>query len=236
MRRNAWRWFLLRTHKWVGIGIGIVLVMWLVTGLVMIQPKTSGVRPPAIDYASVTISPAEAVAAARPDAVVGSPQSLELRQLGPVVFYQVRFPRRPPVLIDGRTGESIEVTESLARSSVEAMLGRADVGEPTLLRRHGSSYTFGPLPAYQFTMDDPQGTMVHVALANGQTRFSTRRARLIGAFGSWHTFRALQASRRVEHGLLMVTSLVGLFSVVTGYLIAFRRRSRGPKRDEVAHS
>lgn len=228
MRRNAWRRFLLRAHKWVGIGIGVVLAMWLVTGLVMIQSKPGVSSPPAVDYAAVTVSPAEAVALARPDSLVGPPRQLELRGLGNVVFYYIRFPRQPAVLIDGRTGTPMEITASLARSSVMKMQGGADVGEATVVTRHGSSYAFGPLPAYQFALNDPQGTMVHVAIPNGQTRISTARGRLIGKFGSWHTFRALQAiipSRRAEYLLLMLTGLVGLASVLTGYLIALRRRA-----------
>lgn len=228
MRRNAWRRFLLRTHKWVGIGIGLVLAMWLVTGLVMIQPRP-GVGPPrSPDYATVTVSPAVAVALARSDSLAEPPRQLELRQLGDVVFYYIRFPREPAVLIDGRTGSRTEITEALARSSVIAMRGGAEVGEVTVVTHHGGSYTFGPLPAYQFALNDPQGTMVHVAITNGQTRISTARGRLISAFGSWHSFRPLQAiipNRRVEYLLLMTTGLVGLMSVLTGYLIGLRRRA-----------
>ncbi len=229
MRRNAWRRFLLRTHKWVGIGIGLVLALWLVTGLVMIQPGPGVGGPPAVDYATVTVSPAEALALARSDSLVGPPRQLELRQLGDAVFYYIRFPRQPAVLIDGRTGVPMKITAALARSSVVAMRGGAEVGEATVVTRHGRNYAFGPLPAYRFAVNDQQGTMVHVAITNGQTRISTARGRLIGAFGSWHTFRPLQAiipSRRVEYLLLMTTGLVGLMSVLTGYLIALRRRAR----------
>ncbi|MDC0598874.1 hypothetical protein OAP18_03455, partial [Gammaproteobacteria bacterium] len=65
----SWRFSLIFFHRWLGILIGLMLVIWSLSGFVLmyagIPHLTAGerlARLPALDLSSVIITPAEAAA------------------------------------------------------------------------------------------------------------------------------------------------------------------------------
>jgi len=227
-------------HKWIGVSVGVLLAMWLVTGIFMILPKPRALPPIPINYDSMTISPAQAVMIARAQADGNEIRGVALRQLGDRLLYQVNLVGSGPVLVDGQRGTVVQITDSLVLASVRKGFGpEVEIERVEYLERHTMTYLFGPLPAYRVEIGDSARSVVHVAVRDGSLQASTGRGRFLGAMGKIHTFRALSAIRvdkRMERWLIILTSAVSLMLVVTGYFLSLRiRRSRNrnatqPKR------
>ena len=67
-----------KVHKWVGIGIGVIFLMWIVTGILIAggdTPKGPGDGPP--DFSRATVAPAAALAR-RPSAPSSNAASLSM--------------------------------------------------------------------------------------------------------------------------------------------------------------
>lgn len=224
-----------QVHKWVGIGIGLVVLMWLVTGLVMIQPQVNALPPVTNDFSAAAVSPAEAIGhAGLGDSSDAGVRRVALQTLGSRLVYQV-FPRRgPPVLVDASDGSIVVVTEDLVRQVATELFGDGSVvGEVERITRHDAGYPFGPLPVLRAAIASGDGVLLHLSERDATVRASSSQGRVIAAFGRWHTFRALGAihpSKRFEHGMLWLTSLLAIGLAVTGYLISFKWRRRRQAR------
>ena len=107
-----WRKLLIYSHRWLGIVVGIVLVAWCVSGIVLMYygvPTLSAgerlMRLPALDLSTVTVTPAEAASLAN-----GDPFRLRISMHGDRPVYRINtgrvFGRWTIVYAD--TGELIE--------------------------------------------------------------------------------------------------------------------------------
>ena len=231
--RGQVRWQVILIHKWTGITIGVLLGMWLVTGVFLVIPTPRPLPPASISYDSMTVSPAQATMVARAHADGHEVRNLSLRQLGGGLLYQVNLIGSGPVLVDGQSGAVVQITDSLVMASVRKRFGAdVEIDRVEYLERRTLSYLFGPLPAYRVEIGDEARSVVHVAVRDGRLRASTGRSRFVGAMGAIHTFEALRIVRigqRGERWLLILTSSVAFILVVTGYLLTLPVR-RSPRR------
>jgi hypothetical protein len=133
MRIN-WRVWLILTHRWLGIALGIMLVAWAVSGVVLtycgVPHLTAGERLgrlPLLDLGRVGVSPAEAAAR-----VEGTPLRIRVAMLGERPVYRINtgqvFGRWTLVYAD--TGEVFAGFDADSAGSGEAVmrtdrLGRA---------------------------------------------------------------------------------------------------------------
>src|SRR5690606_5578613 len=83
-RRMKWRLWLMLSHRWMGIAIGLVVVAWTLSGLVLVHYGLPSLparerlgRLPPLDPDAISISPAEAAAL-----VDGEPFRMRLSMLG----------------------------------------------------------------------------------------------------------------------------------------------------------
>jgi hypothetical protein len=223
------RW-VYKVHKWVGVAVGVVLLMWIVTGVLlsagegMVNPRK---EPP--DYAKATVSPAAALAlAAAGDTANIGRATLELDQVGARAVYRVSIPSRGATLIDAANGERVTITDSIAR----ALAARAVPGEAiqsvALVRNRERGYS-GSLPAWKAAFGDAEGTWLYVGAQDGRIGISTAVSRTSRVVGGLHTFGSLSAlhiARRHIRLLLIGASVVALAVVLTGYLLSLPRRRR----------
>lgn len=216
-----------KVHKWVGIGIGVFLLMWIVTGMLLGggEGRPRDAAPP--DYRGAVVSPAAAQeVAVAADSGLRDIRSLELDRLGSHLFYRVRG-AGGTVLVDAAQPQRLEVTEALAREVAAGMFPQGRIEGVELLQRHDRGYPNGGLPAYRVRFDDGARTLVHVALRDGMLAVSNKDLRLNGTLHGLHTFaslRALGLSRVPIRRLLIVASLISLVVVVTGYYMSLPRR------------
>lgn len=223
------RWFY-KVHKWVGVTIGVVLLMWIVTGVLLSAAEGRGkgrADPP--DYGKAVVAPSAAVAAATGgDSGLRGVRAVELDRLGDRVIYRVRGSPRGTVLIDAGTGERIVVTESLARALAQGAVPGGAIVSAGLIRANDRGYP-GSLPAWRVTFGDAEATWFHVSTQDGLINISTTASRTSSTLHGLHTFGSLTAlhiERRHIRLLLIGASLVALAVVLTGYVLSLPRRRR----------
>jgi uncharacterized iron-regulated membrane protein len=223
-----------KIHKWVAVSVGLFILIWLLTGIVMILPPLfpgsdhkQESRP--LNFREATVSPAEAVnELAR---VLGSfPEVnwVSLRRVGDTLAYQISLKSGSSYLIDTRSRQLFTVTPEMAEQIArgESSL-QTNVHQIELLRRHTFDYSWGPLPAYRISFNDEWGTVSYVSTIDGTVQRSDRRSRIRAAITSLHTFEPLTLVTerdRVRKGALLLLSFIGIGATATGYYLALPRR------------
>ncbi len=216
------RWW----HKWVGIGIGILLIAWTGSGVVMMMPRSSVSTAgqgtgAAVDWTAVTVSPARAAQTATADSS-GLAKSVDLQRLRDAMVYVVRFEGGRTVLVDASSGSTFRITSELAGRIAQDAVPRARVRRVDHLDWGG----------FRVELDDPQRTEAIVAEATGGVSRTVWRDRVQERLGGGiHTFQPLSrlpGHQATQKTALVVMSLIALVSVLTGYWLALPRRWRGP--------
>lgn len=219
-----------KVHKWVGVAVGVVLLMWIVTGVLLSAGEGRGqgrATPP--DYSRATVSPAAAVTAASTgDGGLTAVRSVELDRLGDRLIYRVKGTPRGVALIDAGTGERVVIDESLARALAQQAVPKGAIASAELIRANDRGYP-GSLPAWRVTFGDAEATWFHVGAQDGLVNVSTSASRISSTLHGLHTFGSLTAlhiERRHIRLLLIAASVVALTVVATGYVLSLPRRRR----------
>ena len=235
------RW-LIWTHRYVGIPLSVLFVVWFASGIVMmytgdmpvLTPQERLERLAPLDLSRVRLTPAEAAAAAS----VRQPRSraVLLTVMG-----------RPAYRFDGTTvhADNGEILRPVGRDAARAVARRfsgapADaiayeglVERPdqwTLVARDG-------LPAHKFRVADAAGTELYVARPTAEVAMATtRRDRVLawlGAIPHWFYLPSLRIDRPLWQAVIVWTSAVGCLIAVTGLLLGLIRFRWRRRRDGV---
>ena len=189
-----WRKLLIYSHRWLGIGITLMFLVWTLSGVILMyygHPQiTSGerlLRLEPIDFSTATVTPAEAAAKARI-----KPARVRLSMYGGRPVYRLSrnsIGNWSAVYAD--TGEVLPqmgpeqalrwmkrfVPESASTMTYDAYLNRPDefTRIPTLA---------GFLPLHRIAMNDPAGTEYYVsARSNDIVQKTDRRSRVLAFSG-----------------------------------------------------
>ncbi len=165
-------------HKWIGLVVGIQVVLWMLSGLVMAVLPIETVRseqniakqePLLLDGLTV-IAPDQAASAAG-----GGASAIALTGLAGDPVYEVKTADGKTALIDARSGTILSpISEALARRIAEADFApEAAIASASLVTEEGGDYR-GRLPAWRIAFDDPDTTRIYVAANDG--RVSARRS------------------------------------------------------------
>jgi uncharacterized iron-regulated membrane protein len=204
-------------HKWIGVSVGVILAMWLFTGIIMVAgPRPPSPPTPRLDFSAAVISPAQA--AARSNATV---DRIDLIGIGTAPVYKLST-ASGTVLVDARSGERVVINDSLAM--VIAMQA-SGVSAPAKAKRVGSGEGAS---GYRVVFSDEASTMVEID-ASGGSRVTDRLKRFRSVMGGLHTFgvlRGVNLTRGTIQGLLSLIAGTALVSVVLGYVMALPRRRR----------
>ena len=223
---------LIWTHRYIGIPVSVLFVLWFASGVVMmytgdmprVAPAERLRRLPPLDVARLRLTPGAAAEAAglgarprraalstvvgRPayrfdDATVFADTGEPLRSLGPDAARAVA--RR----YAGAAGDTIEYV---------GFVGGPD--QWTLVVRDG-------LPAHRFRLGDAAGTELYVARDTAEVVMATtRRQRLLawlGAIPHWFYLPQLRVDRPLWEAVIVWTSAVGCLIAMTGLLLGVTR-------------
>ena len=221
-----------RIHKWLAVTAGVFFVIWLLSGIVMVLPRTSppnsiGGTRAQVNFASITMSPAEAISKLTNSS--GHPP--QVKRVGIIkihnsVAYKIDTRTGNSHLINAQTGEIFHITQELAIQIARTHRSLPDsVTQVDYITHHTSVYPWGALPTYRFTFDDSNSTIAYVSPTNGDVRFSNTLSRIRTAITSLHEFIPLKLlidSEVIRKGLLILVSLVGICAAASGYYLAFR--------------
>jgi len=227
-----------KVHKWISIVTGLVVVMWLVTGIVLtspdpfpqVLPHYAG-TPTVPDFRTVAMSPAEAVAhltdsLGRPPAV----SAVKLEQVWDLALvYQITLTDGQVFMIDTATGNLFEMTPDMA-----AQIAKADypaggpVSRVERLEQHDLGYMDGPLPVYRVVFDERKATYSHIAVYTGELQRSNimhRTILIISGLHTLETFIVLFHNKGLLINLLVwLATIFSLIAAVVGYYLALPRR------------
>jgi len=229
-------------HRYVGMPMSIIFVVWFVSGIVMMytggMPELSAADRQrgqgTIDLDVVALTPADAAGRAGVDGPVGQ---LSLGNLLGRPAYRVGRGFGPPVTVFADTGEVFDgagAADALAESA-------RFVGEPASALRFVGTETAPDqwtmilsrsLPLERFDVDDGRGTRVYFSLRTGRVELVTDRTdRMLawaGAIPHWFYFTPLRLNQPVWYWTVVWVSAVGCLLAVLGLVLAFTqfRRSK----------
>jgi hypothetical protein len=117
-------------HKWIGVSVGVILAMWLFTGIVMVTgPRPPSPPTPRLDFSAAVISPAQASAKSRTPVT-----RIDLIAIGTAPVYKLST-ASGTVLVDARNGELVVINDSLAMVIARQASG---ISVPAKAKRIGS--------------------------------------------------------------------------------------------------
>jgi len=221
------RRFLILLHRYLGIPLSFLFVLWFASGIAMIyvggmpalSPEQRLEHLPELDLAAVQITPAAAAKRAGDD----SPATITLRTvLG-----------RPAYWIDGETvfaddGESLAPLERETAREVAAKFSSAPLGSVRFMRtvERPDQWTLllgRELPLEKFAVDDGLGTEVYVSPATGMvalaTTARTRAFAWIATIPHWFYFTSLRTNQQLWTRTVVWSAELGCVLAVLGLVL-----------------
>lgn len=235
MAQNQVRTTLRKVHKWIFIYMGIFMLSWTVSGIMLSIPThwlDVGARPDSqvADYSIAAVSPAQAAATATADGGGATRvSSLHLQMIQGNLLYVIKLESGDLSLIDATSGEKFLFTPELAEAIVrERYAVESEVIENRVMNKHNLGYPWGPLPVSHLRF---AGDLTHadfyVNHASGGVRSATLLTRARAVAGIIHSLEPIKfvSSERMHRMVLVFIGVVSLFGVLAGlYLVLPRRR------------
>ena len=223
------RW-LIWTHRYVGIPLSPLFVLWFVSGVVMmytggmpeLTPAARLEHRAALDLSEVRLTAAAAAAAVRG----GSPQPPEEMKLLSILG-------RPAYRFDGVTvfadtgaplpplgpQEAREVARRFTKAPMSAVVYERMIAEPDQWMLIAQQF----LPAHKLRVSDDAGTELYVEHRTAEVvMVTTRRSRAlawIGAIPHWFYLPALRIDRPLWEAVIVWTSAIGCLIAITGLVL-----------------
>ena len=213
--RYAVRRVLIYTHRWLGIGGGLLFIAWFVSGLVMIYERMPSLSPeerlqrlPALNLSKLKVAPADAARGLR-----YRPDRFRVGMLGDRPVYRfVRGSEWTAVFADD--GQLLS-TLSAEQAMMLAKQFEPDLAKNAQYDRHltdADQWTLQLrrlMPMHRIALDDPDDTYVYVSDRTGEVVMKTTRSgrgwSYLGSVLHWLYF-----TRFRRHSALWINSVIGL--------------------------
>ncbi len=240
MAMQTWaRRTLILSHRYLGIAISLMLVVWFASGIVMmyaggmprLDPQLRLERLPALDFSQVKLTPSEA--AQRLGLGNAAVPTLLMVQERPA--HRFPGPRVATIFADDgsqperlQPAAAAEVARRFAQVSIDAVHFEHQVDEV-------DQWTLGArrdLPLYRFRIDDGRGTQLYVSPRSAEvvqaTTTRTRTHAWIGTIPHWIYFSALRTNQPLWYRVVVWLSALACVLAVLGLVLAFTqfRKSR----------
>lgn len=227
------RKYLIYSHRYLGIAVSLLVVMWFASGIVMmysggmprLSPEMRLDRMEEIDLAQVRLTPVEAAEAVTsesggsgkgPGAGRGSLQMVLGRPAYRIAGTNV-FADTGEVLSEVNLDQARAITAAFARvplDKVRHVETLEKIDQWTLQSR---------LPLYKFAVDDGAGTEIYIQPRTGEVAMhTTSRARMLAWMGTiphWFYFTALRGDQPLWYKLVVWTSALVCVLAVLGLVI-----------------
>ncbi len=214
-------------HKWIGVVVGIQVLLWVAGGLVMsafpielVRGETQAAipEPAPIDNDEFSIDLRSAIAS------VGPVSALKTLRVAGHLYLQVERIGRPAILIDTRDGH---IVESIDEATAREVADRDFTGDGTVvaaeLTSDVSSEFRGALPVWRLGFDDPRKTTIYVSASTGQV--IARRNDIWRLYDFFWMLHIMDYKERVNfnHALLIGASALALGLAASGFWLLFYR-------------
>jgi len=221
---------LILTHRYLGIPLSVLFVLWFVTGIAMIyvggmptlSAQTRLTHLPSLDIAAVRFTPSEAAERA----ASGFGRVALTTVLGRPAYRFASPYGSATVFAD--TGEPLEEIDVDTARGVAAEFVGAQIGDVELVRmvERPDQWTLQlgrDLPLYKFAVRDGAGTEVYVSPYQGDVRLvTTTKARTlawIATIPHWFYITPLRANQPVWYWTVVAASALGCLLALLGLLL-----------------
>ncbi len=221
---------LILTHRYLGIPLSVLFVLWFVTGIAMIyvggMPALSAQarleRLPALDVAAVRFTPVEAAERAASGFGRATLTSVLDRPA-----YRFASPYGAATVF-ADTGEALDEIDVETARSVAAKFVDAPASSVELVRivERPDQWTLQAgrdLPLYKFTVADGAGTEVYVSRYAGDVRLvTTKKARTlawIATIPHWFYITPLRTNQPLWYWTVVATSALGCLLALLGLVL-----------------
>ena len=218
-----------RIHLWAGVLLGVQVILWMLSGVVMTWYHIDLVRGER-DLPAVTAVALEAEAYASPGGII--------EQAGPVSQVTLRrFLGAPVYETDGPSGRAIYDARSGARLSPigadqarrvarEGFAGDGDIVRLSLIDDPGDEYRGGgPLPVWRADFSDRLNTRIYVSPETGE--IVRRRNDVWRLYDFFWMLHIMDYAEREDFNnpLVKAASAAGLVFAASGFIMLFFRQS-----------
>jgi uncharacterized iron-regulated membrane protein len=227
---HTFRRALILTHRYLGIPLSVLFVLWFVTGIAMIyvggmptlSAQTRLTHLPSLDLTAVRYTPAEAAERAASGfgrvaltTVMGRPAYRFASPYGTATVF-------------ADTGEPLEEVDVDTARGVAAQFVGAEVGDVELERtvEQPDQWTLQlsrDLPLYKFAVADGAGTAVYVSPYLGEVRLvTTTKARTlawIATIPHWFYITPLRTNQPLWYWIVVATSALGCLLALLGLVL-----------------
>lgn len=236
--------FIRRSHRFLGLILGIQFLFWTISGLYFSWTNIDEIhgdfqhkRPPLLSGNSNLVSPAAVLK--KFDYKIDSIRSIQLVSILGKPFYNLEFftgKTFKKVLADATTGE---VRPSISKEESIQIAAESFNGEPKIKSVEYITSTNGhheyrekPLPAWAVTFQHPTSTTVYVSAEGGKVEsFRNNKWRLFDFLWMGHTMD-YKSRDNINNWLLRIFSAFGLITVLSGFILFFisSKRKRKERR------
>lgn len=241
--------FLFALHRWMGVTLGLLMLLWCVSGVVMIwnpYPSTTlGDRDYRVEGLAPITAPDQIALPDIPATATLNSARIEMLAGKPVIALAwSKGEGGGRGLYDFATAQKIEaISEADALGVANTYLQRHKLaGDPKISRLMErdefvvAGYFNAQRPFYEIALNDPEQTVLYISSKNGQvtqrTTASLRFWTWLGAIPHWLYFTDLRKDSFVWQQVIIWTSLAGCFLTVLGLFVGirqFRRRHSSGK-------
>jgi uncharacterized iron-regulated membrane protein len=214
-------------HKWIGVVVGIQVLLWIAGGLVMSafpievvrgETRAATIEPTPIVAGEFSVDPQSAMAAAGPVSALKT-----LRIAGRLYLLAERIDR-PPILIDARDGHVLDrVDDATAREVADLdYTGSGKIAAAELTSEVSTEFR-GALPVWRIRFDDARETTIYISPATGQV--IARRNDIWRLYDFFWMLHIMDYKERMNfnHALLIGASALALGLAASGFWLLFYR-------------
>ncbi|MEE8370523.1 MAG: PepSY domain-containing protein [Sphingomonadales bacterium] len=219
-------------HKWLGLLIGIQVVLWVVGGLVMSWFELERVRGEH-NIREVEAAPIDPAAGLKPVAEIIAAASepvasVALKRLGGRLVYDLTGAADDQhSLVDALSGELLSPlpAETALALAVADFAGTSSPSRPEFIEAHNLEYR-GALPVWRVVMNDEEGTRLYVSPATG--RVLARRNAVWRIYDFFWMLHIMDYENRTDFNnpLLVFFSITAILFSLTGIVLIFYRFKR----------
>ncbi|MBL8123679.1 MAG: hypothetical protein KIT61_11550 [Pyrinomonadaceae bacterium] len=238
MKLKGRAYYIRKTHRYLGIFIGIQFVLWTLGGLYFSWTNLDEIHGDhlyhamaQVDPSMAIISPSEAIKGNVPDGRIVDMAKLKVVTVFGEPYYSMMYrdgeAREQFLLIHAGNGKARQpITEAEARiiaaGSMHAASGitSVDLISKEMMGSH-HEYREKPLPAWAVTFDHPEGVTAYVGANDGQVHaVRTNSWRLFDFLWMLHTMD-LAGRDNINNYVLRGFSILGIVTVMSGFLLFF---------------
>ncbi len=238
MRKRGYKYYIIKSHRYLGVILGIQFVLWTISGVFFSWTTIKEIRGDhlradhtTIEPSGEMISPTDIFASLKASDGQAHVTSFRLVKVLELDFYEVVFEHRGGheqlALFDAKTGAKRNpVTKDEAiKIASGALKEPAKVSDAQYLTEENvgghHEYREQPLPAWAVSFEQPENLTVYLTANSGQVRsFRTSNWRVFDFLWMLHTMDFVGRDD-INNWALRIFSGLGMVMLASGFLYFF---------------